>query len=121
MALVKERHQRKIAKLFKEYKIIIGCQDNPNTIITNLTGIDLTPSQQTVLIYGLKYGLATRPKESVMIVIVENIYEQLLYLTLMKQERIKNSLRSLACNFIDFEDKRLKTEITYMVWGSSTT
>ena len=117
---IKDRHQRKFNNLLKEYDTLLGCQENPNAVITNLSGETLTPPQQAILKYGLKYSLATRPKESDMIVFAENIFEQLQYKNLlpdayMKREKIKNSLRSLACNFLDFDSKRLKTDSKHIL------
>ena len=54
-----------------------GIKKNPNSIITNLTDMELTENEVSALKFGLKHGLLTRPKESKMIVIAEDIWDQI--------------------------------------------
>ena len=61
-----------------EKRIQEGIHNNPNDLITNLTNVTLSNNEIEILKYGLKHGLAIRPKESEMIVIMEDIYEQIL-------------------------------------------
>ena len=60
---------------------------------------------------GLKHGLATRPKESDLIVIVESIWDKLERLDAIKdnymsKERAKMALRSFAYNYLDLDVKQ---------------
>ena len=85
--------------------------NNPNSIITNLTD-DFLTSEEHVHRFGLKHGLATRPKESDVIASAESIWDQLQHNNVVadsftKQQKIKNSIKALACNFLDFDDRRL--------------
>ena len=69
-----------------------GIKPNANPLITNLTGLTLTAEETEVLMLGLKHGLATRPKETEIIVIVEGIWDQLERLEepMVYQKLIKN-------------------------------
>ena len=62
-----------------------------------------------ILKYGLKHGLALQGSE--MIVIMEDIYEQILGHNAVKdsyisQERLKTTLQAFAFNYLDIDDKR---------------
>ena len=50
-----------------------GISTNPNTIITNLSSDLLTEGEYDILQYGLKHGLATRPKENNILIYAEDI------------------------------------------------
>ena len=85
---------------------------NPDEFITNLTGDAIATKHESIFWFGLKHGLATRPKESDVIAAAESIWDQLERQSLlpkgyMKQQRIKDSIRALACNFLDFDGKWL--------------
>ena len=51
-------------------------EQNPNKIITKLKKINLSNDEISVVERGLEHGVLMRPKELVMIAIVENILEQ---------------------------------------------
>ena len=109
---VAKRHERKFTSLLHEHKILTGLTNNPNDIITNLTGDTITKEEESILQFGLKHGLATRPKESDIIATAESIWEQLdrekqLPDGYIKHQRVKHSIKALACNFLDFDDKCL--------------
>ena len=72
------RRDRKFNNLIMEKRIQEGIHNNPNDLITNLTNVNFSNNEVKILKYGLKHGLAIRPKESEMIVIMEDIYEQIL-------------------------------------------
>ena len=110
-----ERHDRKFCKLEHESRKISGIANNPNRIVTNLTGDTLTPEEERVLSFGLKHGLATRLNESDVVASAESIWDQLQRKNLlpdgyMKQQKIKNSIKALACNFLDFEDRKMSED-----------
>jgi hypothetical protein len=112
---VSQRHERKFQSLLKEHAISTGIKNNPNDIITNLSGDTLTPEQESVLRFGLKHGLTTRPNESDVIASAESIWDQLKSQNLlpdsfMKQQKIKASIKALACNFLDFDDRQLNID-----------
>ena len=82
-----------------------------------MSGVILTAEETEVLMLGLKHGLATRPKESDMIVIVESIWDQLERLDAIKdnymsKERVKMALRSFAYNYLDLDVKQNSTHFT---------
>ena len=94
-----------------EKRIQAGIHNNPNDLITNLTNVTLLNSKIEIFKYGLKHGLATRPKESEMIVIMEDIYEQILQHNAIKdnyisKETLKTTLKAFAFNYLDIDDKR---------------
>ena len=75
----------------------------------------MTPEQESVLRFGLKHGLATRPNESDVIASAESIWDQLKTQNLLpdsfiKQQKIKASIKALACNFLDFDDRQLNVD-----------
>ena len=110
---ISPRHKHKFQSLLKEHAILTGIKHNPNEIITNLSGDALTPEQESAIRFGLKHGLATHPNESDVIASAESIWEQLRNQNLLpdsfiKQQKIKASIKTLACNFLDFDDQNLK-------------
>ena len=72
------RHDRKFDNLIMEKRIQEGIHNNPNDLITNLTNVTLLNNEIEILVYGLNHGLAIRPKESEIIVVMEDIYEQII-------------------------------------------
>ena len=107
---VLECHNRKFVSLLREHNISTGI--TKKEIITNLTGDKITSEQESILRFGLKHGLATRPKESDIMVTAESIWDQLKQENLLpdgyiKQQKVKNSIKTLACNFLDFDHKQL--------------
>ena len=74
---IKVRHDRKFNNFIMEKRIQEGLHNNPNDLITNFTNVILSNNKIEILKYGLKHDLAIRPKESEMIVIMEDIYEQI--------------------------------------------
>ena len=59
-----------------EKKMKDGLHNNPNDLITYLTGRILSDVEVEILKCGLKHGIATRPSEPEMMVIAENIWDQ---------------------------------------------
>ena len=105
------RHCRKFHNLIVEKQIQEGIHNNPKNLITNLTNVTLSNNKIEILKYGLKHSLAIRPKESEMIVIMEDIYEQILRHNAIKdsyilQERLKTALKGYTFNYLDVDDKR---------------
>ncbi len=77
-----------------------------------MTRSNLKKNASFALDLNMKHGLATRPKESDIIAAAESIWDQLKRNALIpdsfiKQQKIKNSIKALACNFLDFDDRRL--------------
>ena len=80
-----------------EKQIQEGIHNNPKNLITNLTNVTLSNNKIEILKYGLKHSLAIRPKESEMIVTMEDIYDKILRPNAIKdsyisQERLKTTL-----------------------------
>ena len=61
---------------------------------------------------GLKHGLLIRPRESEMIVIMEDVYDQILKQNILKDDHIyrhraQTSLKALTYNYLDLDVKQL--------------
>ena len=68
--------------------------------------------QYSALQFGLKHGIATRPRESDLIASAESVWEQLTRNNLLRNnflsiERARNALRAFTFNILDFDDKRV--------------
>ena len=97
---IKEKHQKKLNTITVNKTIRDGIKKNPNSIITNLTDMELTESEASVIKYSLKHGSLTRPKESEMVVIVEDIWDQILQNDVLKEDHIsKHRLRTVLKAF----------------------
>ena len=77
-------------------------------MITNLTNINLSNYEISVLELGLKHGVLMRPKEPEMIAIVENIREQIQNHGILKNNhtskvRVKTTLKSFGYNYLDLD------------------
>ena len=108
---VKSRLDKKLDALVPDKQLKDGTKPNPNPLITNLSGLTLTAEETEVLMLILKQGLATRPKETEIIVIVESLWDQLERLDAIKdnymsKERTKMLLRSFAYNYLDHDIKQ---------------
>ena len=71
-SIIEKRHQKKY-NLLTEKRLQDGIQQNLKTIMTNLTNINLSNDEISVLDFGLKHGVLMRPKEPEMTAIVENV------------------------------------------------
>ena len=104
------RHGRTFNNLIIEKIIQEGIHNNPNELITNLTNAILSNHEIEILKYGLKHGVAVLPKQSEMIVIMKDIYEQIIQHNAIKdgyisQGRLKTSLKAVTFNYLDTDDK----------------
>ena len=68
--------------------------------------------QYSALQFGLKHGIAIRPRESDLIASAESVWEQLTRNNLLKNnflsiERARNALRAFTFNILDFDYKRV--------------
>ena len=81
---------------------------NPNEVIINLSGQELTSQQVEILKLGLRHGLETRPNSLEMMAVSEDLFDQLDRLNCWKegffvQDKVKNSLRSFTYNCLDLD------------------
>ena len=109
---IRVRLEKKFQNLLAKKQKKNGIQPNPNKLIINLTGVELTNEQYSALQFGLKHGIATRPRESDLIASAESVWEQLTRNNLLKNnflsiERARNALRAFTFNILDFDDKRV--------------
>ena len=115
LSSVSKCHERKFNTLLREHAINTGIKNNPNEIITNLTGDELTTEKASILRFGLKHNLTTRPSETQIIATAESIWDQLerhnaLPHIFPKRQKIKNSIKACACNLLTFDNKQLNTD-----------
>ena len=118
---IKEKHQKNLDAIIVNKTIRNGIKKNPNNIITNLTDMELTKNEVSVLKFGLKHGLLRRPKQSEMIVIAEDICDQILRNDILRQDhiskhRLQTALKAFTHNYLDkdyqefgFDQKRINT------------
>ena len=103
-----------------------GLKNNPNDLITNLTGRILSDVEVKMLKCGLKHGIVTRSTEPQMIVIAENIWDKIerkvLRENLVKKERVKTALRAFTYSYVDsfdtqfFHDKIKMKVLEKQLW-----
>ena len=75
--IASQPHERKFKSLLREHCIFAAITHNPNDIITNLSGDQLTNEELSILRFGLKHNLARRPNETDIIATAESIWDQL--------------------------------------------
>ena len=71
------RHEKKLNALIINKPMHDGINNNSNSIIINLSNVKLNEDEICVLKVGLKHGLLIKPRESEMIVVMENAYDQI--------------------------------------------
>ena len=108
--LIELRHQEKHDNLIIEKRLCDCTQRNPNEIIKNLTNIALTQDNISVLELALKHGVLLRPKNSDMIAIAENVWEQIENHNILKDNHIskvraQTALKSFTYNCFDLDIK----------------
>lgn len=111
-----KRHQNKLQSLLNEKNKENNIQANPNPVVTNLSSHVLTNEVQSILQFGLKHGLGTRPNQSSIFGYAVDILEQIDRANICHNEmysklKIKNSLRGLALNLINIGDARIYKDI----------
>ena len=115
MLKAKKTHKKKFINLMEDKRKRDGIIKNPNQCIINLSGMSLSDDQYKALQYGLKYGIATNPKESDLMASAESFWEQLERNNLLpdshhKIQRAKNVLRGTVFNFLNFHDRRVMSD-----------
>ena len=109
-----ERHKKKFTKLYVEKQIKYGIVETPHELITNLSGYELSSKEIRILKLGLRHGVAIRPVESEMIVILEDIWDQIKNAKVIKndlsEQRIKTVLGATTFNYIDVDEKQFGTD-----------
>ena len=111
---VDERHKKKFTRLLNMKRAADKLETNPNDVIVNLSGEQLSPDQIDILKLGLRHGLVTRPN-SLEMAISEDIYDQIDRKNIWKasffaKDRAKNSLRSFTYNCLDLDLKQYFTD-----------
>ena len=74
---VKKLHAKKLEALLHMKTQADKLESNPNEVIVNISGQELTHEQIEILKLGLRHGLATRPNSLEMMAVSEDLYDQL--------------------------------------------
>ena len=109
---------KKLDSVIKEKNKENKIQENLNPVATNLSSHDLSNEELSILKFGLKHGLATRPNESNILSYTKDIWEQIEKANICCNEmcskaKIKNSLRGLAFNLIKIK-QQLRKNVTIL-------
>ena len=110
-------HNMKLDKLFKKKQEKDGLKETPNNVICNLTSEILSNEECRILRYYLNHGIVTKLKESDILASDESVWDQISKDNICKEshynvERAKNSLKPLAFNLIDFDNKQVYKDKT---------
>ena len=106
------RHEEKLDVLIINKRIHDGVNNNPNSIIANLSNDELNEDEISVLKVRVKHDLLIRPRESEMVVIMEDVYDQILKQNILKDEHIykhreQTALKEFTYNYLDLNVKQL--------------
>ena len=106
------QQEKKLDTLIINKRIHDGVNNNPNSIITNLSNVELNKDQICFPTVELKPGLLVRPHESEMIEIMEDIYDQILKQNILKDDyiyrhRAQTALKAFTYNYFDLDVKQL--------------
>ena len=104
------RHSKKLDALMIKKRIHDGVNNNPNSIIKNLSNVELNEDKISVLKVGLKHGLFIRPHKSEMVVIMKDVYDQILKQNIFKDDHIykhrtQTVLKAFIYNYLDLDGK----------------
>ena len=104
----KSRHQKKLNSLITNKRINEGTHKNFNRIIANLSDIVLSDNKISVLKLGLKHEILISPKETEMVVIIEDFYDQIVRRDLLKKNNIskhraQTALKSFSYSYLDLD------------------
>ena len=88
--------------------------ENPDKFITNLSGYELPWKEVEILKLDLRHSLASRPVESEIIVISEDIWDKIKNAKVIEndssEQRIKTALCAFTFNYIDEDEKQFGTD-----------
>ena len=106
-----QRHEKKLDALIVNKHIMDGIKPNPNQLVTNLANFELSADEVSVLRLGLKHCLLVRPKESEMIAIVEDVWNQIIQRNALKDKhfakhRVQTALKSFTYSYLDLDSKQ---------------
>ena len=90
--------------------------ENPQKLITNFSGYEFSSKEIEILKLGLQHhlGVATHPVESEMIVILEDIWDQIKNVKVIKndlsEQQIKTALHAFTFNYINADEKQFSID-----------
>ena len=104
-------HEKKLDVLIINKHIMDGIKPNPNKIVTNLANFELSADEVSVLRLDLKHGLLVRPKESEMIAVVEDVWNQIIQRNALidkhfAKHHIQTALKSFIYSYLDLDSKQ---------------
>ena len=106
------QQEKKLDALITNKRIHDGVNNNSNSIITNLSNVELNRDQNRFPKVELKPDLLIRPHESEMIEIMEDIYDEILKQNILKDDHIyrhraQTALKAFTYNYFDLDVKQL--------------
>ena len=89
-----------------------GIQQNPKQTIWNFSSRVLSNEEYTLLQFGLKHGLAIKPKENDILASAEALWDQIERKQLCKESvyytrRAKNYIREMAFNLLNLDHQQV--------------
>ena len=109
------RHKKTLDTLIVNKYVTEGIKPNPNKIITNLTNCELTENEVEVLRLGLKHGLILQPKETEMIAVIEDLWDQIERQNALKgnffsKHGAQTVLKAFTYNYLAVDNKQIKMD-----------
>ena len=88
-----------------------GIKPNPNELVTNLANFELSADEVSVLRLGLKHGLLLHLKESEMVAVVEDVWNQSIQRNALiakqsAKHRVQTALKSFIYSYLDLDSKQ---------------
>ena len=105
-------HNKKRHGLISRKKEINRINENPNSIITNLSSKTITKEEYNILSYGLNHGIAVSAKQNDILASSEALRDQLEQSKCLKEnftsiQRVKNAIRAMSFSLSGMDSKRL--------------
>ena len=91
---------------------INGINQNPNSVITNLSPRTINNKEYKILTYRLNHGIAVSAKQNDILASSEALWDQLERNKSLKEnftliQRAKNTIRAMSFNLLDMDSKQL--------------
>ena len=120
-------HNKKLDGLISHKKEINWINENPNSIITNLSSTTINYEEYKILTYGLNHGIAVSAKQNDILASSEALWDQLERNKCLKEnfrsiQRAKNAIRAMSFSLLDMDSKQLvkdKSKTKEPTWGCS--
>ena len=107
-----KHHRKKLDSLIKEKNKENNIHENPNLVVTILSGHNLLNEELSILKSGFKHGLVTRPNKSNILSYADDIWKQIEKANICHNEmyfksKFTNTFRGFAFNLITIADAKI--------------